>query len=1139
MTTLAELVAATPAATRGIPTQLSSGSGVWRWVLELADPAAGTAVEWYDITELCVGVEINRGADEYAGRYRASVVELELLAGADELAPWNEDTSATFGTHVSLGAGLLVRGGLIRVTGGTVASWHPRFTGRVETWPDATFARGQIRRHQVTARDVSVELVNAPVASDLECGWYERAEHVLSEAGWSFGHTLYGAVLDAGMVPVLTEPDRPESASAIVELDAALDPAGVTWYTDRTGKLIGRPLPGDTFHAAEFGAGATGTPYVDPAPVVFSYNAELDVGVGYVVDDNEGRPFGIDDTELAIINHVRVSDPDDPTPYDTDDPVSIERYGRRTRSLSWVVANDTVADDIVDRLAGASKQATPLQTTADLPGFFPAMSTLDYLRPATILYTTGAGRTVVTATGRVRQLTEKIAPRGTAGIDWRITCTVDVDATDTAAELLPVTGLAVTSVDHTDALFGWANPSQAIAPTETWVRIPGQSLIWLELDYPMTALAWLGLAPDTAYSFDVRLVRRVDGLVTNVSPVRSVAFTTDPSPAAVVDTDGDGGLDIEMPDVDECVVEWVLESTADGVTWEEVTSGTAASGEEVNIDSSVLEDGLTYRVATTENCDDVLGATYYSPIVVPTCQTSTALGSDPYTRTDLVAYIPEVCAPDVVVEAVSGLAGAHGTAWGGVLSIDADRFGLASDTGAGGIIAYGATPLLDFTGAVTMQVKASVQTVESSRLFSIAGMRISAVAGTTGWYPSAQVTTLFGEDITITDTTERPLITPLTVTAQYDDDTGTLELFVAGVSVGDITAEDAAPRAAQGTGWYLAAPAASWVADAGVWSSVFAITPGVVAGQVVGTVAVGAGAVDVIVDGNYAYVACHLNNTLYVVDISDVGDPVVTDSLKVGAGSTGLFAVAKVGDYIVCVDSVSSGKLTAVDVSDPADISVSSTLTNTVFNGNHNIKATGSTIYSTQIATGNRLNKSTISGGTLTYVSSLKDDTRLLGARGLDITNGTHAYVGGFTGGRFGIAAIPGMTGIGHVTGLSNCLSPVRIPGTSYVAVTYSGGIAIINVATPASPSVATTLGGMGLGWLYLDPDDDNTLWNAVGSSIYRIDVTTPTSPSIIDTLDVGFFGTSATRLAVLTDYIVAVDYSAGELAILAKEDAE
>lgn len=832
MTTVAELMLEQPAATAGVVTPLVSGSGTWRWVVELADPDAGTSIVWHDITDYWAGHDHQRGADEHAGRFRSDVVTVDLATEADRLAPWNEDTSATFGTHVALGAGLFIRAGLIRVVAGTVVEWNPRFTVRVESWSDASYARGQIRRHTVTGRGTMTDLVNVPIVADLEDNWYDRVQHVLTQSAWPYGSAIFGAILTSGAADILTLPDAAETDDAAQALDAALDPAGMVWWTDRVGRLVARPQPGDTFHADAFTAGATGTPFVDADPVIFSYNAELDGRVAYAADDNL-TPFGLEDTELYVVNHVRVTDPGGS--YDTDDPVSIQRYGRKSRLVSWQAANDTAADDTLTRLAYASKQATPLTTTADLPGFFPAAARLEYLDPVQINAQTAAGRVVVTADGRARQLTERISPRsrsaaGVVGLNWEIVVTVDVDTFGTAAELLPVENLAVDSLSYDDVTVDWTNPAQTIPPTETWVRIPQESNLWIELGYPITAFAWLALQPETTYDAEVRLVRRVDGLVTNVSPVRSVEFTTLAAPTADVDTDGDGGFVITLPDVDDpvdCVIDWELSSSDDGTTWSLVDSGTAAGGAIIPIDSSALDPSLTYRVCVTEVCDDVPGTEYCTIPDVSACITSPAYTAldPPYDDASLIAYIPEACPPNLVKEAISGFAGAHGPAWGGFFAVDPDDIALASDTAAGGIIAFGNAPNLAYTGAATIGCRVSVQNGADQRLFSIAGLRLDCVDGTTGWYPRASVTTINGDEVTVTDPTERALITPHQLFATYDDDTGELELFVDGTSVGSDTVDEPGARANAGDYWYVGAPAASWITDCAVWSTVLSFVP--------------------------------------------------------------------------------------------------------------------------------------------------------------------------------------------------------------------------------------------------------------------------------------------------------------------------
>ncbi len=824
MPTPAELCAAAPDASHGVTTQVAYGPGEWRLVVEIADLAVGSGVEWHDVSCYVTGFDLTRGAGEYQGRAVAAIANIELRARDDRLAPWNADTSPTFGVHVDLGAGLLIRAGWTLIYGGAVSGWIPRFTHRVESWSDETRASGNARIHRIVARDLLTGLVGVPLGSVAFVeNWDERVDRVLTQAGWLFDHELYGAVLDGSSSPVLELPTRPEVASAIEELDATLDPVGLVWSTGPTGKIIVRPMAGDTFHADLFAGGATGNEWVAPPTVVFSYAACDDGRTEYAF--GRGSQFGFDDTELNVVNHVRVTDPS-PGVYDAEAPTSIARFDRKPRQFSWLVANDDVADQIVTNRAFATLQARPLLSTIDHRRFFPDVVDLEWLDPVTIWHRTAPGRMAVEADGRVRQIIERFKPRHPdEAISYSKETIVDVDQVVDLDELLPVEDLAVTDLSHLFVDVEWTNPTQTITPTETWVRIPQRSLLWIELDYPLTGTSWLGLDPETPYQVDVRLVRRENGLVTHVSPVRSVTFTTDPSPAPTVDGDGDGGLVVNLPDVDDpgaCVIEWVLSSTDDGSTWTEVTSGTAAGGDVLELNSILFEDGLSYRVCSTEVCDEVPGTTYCSPVVLPTCQTPPIYGTEePFDREDMIAFIPEICSPDRIVEAVSGIAGDHGPAWGGITSLDEDDFAVMADTSVGGVIAYGATPNLEYYGSATIAIDGySAQNDGDQRLFAIAGLRIDQVDGTTGWFPRVSVTSALGDELTLTDSTERALIAPIDVMATYDADTGDVQLIVNGSVVASDAVDEPAQRAAQGNYWRIGAPAASYMTAAAAWSSV-------------------------------------------------------------------------------------------------------------------------------------------------------------------------------------------------------------------------------------------------------------------------------------------------------------------------------
>jgi hypothetical protein len=89
----------------GYAIQRPATAGEWRFGLELADPTAGDLVVWHDITEFYAGDVYQRGADDYLGKYRAAVAQVQLQTDNDDLAPWGQDTSDLFGVDVQLDGG--------------------------------------------------------------------------------------------------------------------------------------------------------------------------------------------------------------------------------------------------------------------------------------------------------------------------------------------------------------------------------------------------------------------------------------------------------------------------------------------------------------------------------------------------------------------------------------------------------------------------------------------------------------------------------------------------------------------------------------------------------------------------------------------------------------------------------------------------------------------------------------------------------------------------------------------------------------------------------------------------------------------------------------------------------------------------
>lgn len=891
MTTRAELIQQTPAVTAGLPSQMSLGVGIWRWAVEIADPEADTDIEWHDVTCDVLGTSCTRGAGEYRGVAQASIADLELRADGDEYAPWNDDTSPTFGTHVELGPGLFVRQSYFRVSGGAVVEWYPRFTLRVEQWLDVTGGMGEIRRHPIVARDLITELVDVPIpAVDVSESWYDRVLRILTEAGWPYGAELFGAITYDG-APVLELPPRPEVPSALAELYATLAPAGLTVYTSRRGVLTVRPIVGDLFHSDYLAAGATGLAFPEHPERRFSYFADTDGGISYVVGPNDVGPFGIDKNELNVVNDVVATvavSPDitaevfgsDPIPadlatlkadgtygdgnysgpafedyeyvvlgdgaragYDADtsqwglvpaggrapflyeNAVSIDRYGRKTRDLSWLTPNDAVAQRIVDTRADATRQARPIMTQLGRIGFETGGALdLDYLSPASVRHTTKEGRKIVTATGNVRSIVERLRPRG-PGADaiWLdLISILDLESTTSSSSMIPVEALAVSDITHNQATFTWTNPTQPSAtPNATQIRIPQLSNLWVDIGYPVTEIDWGGLAPDNLYTFQVRLVEYSDGNIVDASPVRQIGFATAMAPNPVVTPDDDGvGVTIPQTPDDGCDLEWELQRTSDGVTWSTVTSGSNPPGGTLDLGGELFDPEYTYRVRSREVCGEVEGPWYVSDVFLPECTISGAYGADDYADPSLMLFVPEVCTPDVVRDAVSGDPAIHGPAWGGVQSIDADTLALSAATAAGGTVAYGdASGLENEYGDATLGCRVSIQNAEAQRLVSIPGLRIDCIPEGSGWKARAGVTTVLGDEVTA-ESGELPLITVVDLLAAYDAETGELTLAVDGTAVDSDSVEEPAQRANAGKYWYSALPAASWITNIAAWSSV-------------------------------------------------------------------------------------------------------------------------------------------------------------------------------------------------------------------------------------------------------------------------------------------------------------------------------
>lgn len=638
MTTLEQLAGQDPAVTHGHDVPYTHGVGQWRFVVEVADPQRGDNVVWHDLTGPVAELNWRRGGNAPAGRFQAIQPVLLIQAPDNRYATWNSDNSAYFGgTHVPLQGGLLLRAGLFRVDGGAVTEWFPLFTSRVWKWGDQSASLGQIRYHRVQCVDLATTLNNEYLPPRPPEGWRARLDTVL--ASWDFGYDVYAAELSDGST-TLQLAERREQPSAVRELDATLDPVGLTWRVAANGRIVIHPFEWDLFHDGWFTGGTTitGTQWSNPllteypTGVTFDWSA-VAPEVQYV-PEQRGSSFGIESNYENIANQQTVTHPVDANDSTRgvltsayDDVASASEVGRRDApGGNWQAQNDAVVKGLVKYRAFADRVCSPLVTDVDRTGAFPAIALLDHYDPVTINHRDAPTGTDITVTGLVRWVEHRIRPlrddtNYDGALSWTVTVLPDLDATRSASLLVSPTTLMNTAVTPTTASFTWVDPGgHAVTPTQVQVRVLGAQSQWQPIGWPISSYTWSNLRPSTFYEFEVRYVRRVANIVDYYSEPTRLVFTTAEQPRTELTAGGQVGvIPPESLDPDPtCVTNWKLEQSFDGQTWLLADSGTDAdfgtSGADTILDLSSFNfvDGVYYRLGTRLVCGDEANDWHYT-----------------------------------------------------------------------------------------------------------------------------------------------------------------------------------------------------------------------------------------------------------------------------------------------------------------------------------------------------------------------------------------------------------------------------------------------------------------------------------------------------------------------------------------------
>jgi len=186
--------------------------------------------------------------------------------------------------------------------------------------------------------------------------------------------------------------------------------------------------------------------------------------------------------------------------------------------------------------------------------------------------------------------------------------------------LLPVEQLAISAITHNSAVASWQLPTQpTITPTDVAINYPDQGDVWTEWAYPLTSVPIGALRADKPYQIRVKLIQRVNGILVEESPERSIFFRTLVAPIGQPAPDpGGAGGDSLFPftgatstptppaTADGCWWEWKLQ-LVDLATllWVDtgITGTVNGDATEVSYDLALLDPTRTYRMCRRSACD--------------------------------------------------------------------------------------------------------------------------------------------------------------------------------------------------------------------------------------------------------------------------------------------------------------------------------------------------------------------------------------------------------------------------------------------------------------------------------------------------------------------------------------------------------
>ena len=279
----------------------------------------------------------------------------------------------------------------------------------------------------------------------------------------------------------------------------------------------------------------------------------------------------------------------------------------------------------------------------------------------------------------------------------------------------------------------------------------------------------------------------------------------------------------------------------------------------------------------------------------------------------------------------------------------------------------------------------------------------------------------------------------------------------------------------------------------------------------VGNVAITGSPRYVKVSGNYAYVTAGAESKITVVDITNKAAPTIASNLVDATNLASVKDISISGNYAYVA---ATGRLTTVNISTPTSPTVASSLTHANFTNASRVRVNGSSVY----LLGNSLCSISITlPASPTYSGVVSTDA---GGNGALAVNGSAIFTATSTGFRsYSTAATPVLLNTNQGPNQFGNVGTITASG-SYAFVASNSSFYSVNISTPTSPSIVSTLtDGVKLSSVQRSAISGTRVF-AVGSGYATaVSISTPTSPTITGNLADATNLASAKAIKVIGSY--------------------